>query len=81
MLNASKAFDHVNYCKLFRIMLEKNICPLYCMLFLNMYVIQKHRVRWESIHTSYFNVSNGVIQGGVIQPILFYIYIDGLLVE
>ena len=81
MLDASKAFDHVNYCKLFRILLEKNICPLYCRLLLNMYINQKLRVRWESTHSSYFNVHNGVKQGGVISPILFCIYIDSLLVE
>ncbi len=46
-----------------------------------MYVNHKVRVRWESAHSSYFNVSNGVKLGGVISPILFYIYIDGLLVE
>ncbi len=81
MLDASKAFNHVNYCKLFRILLEKNICPLYCMLILNMYVSQKLSVRWESTYSSYFNVSNGVKQGGIISPILFCICIDGLLVE
>ncbi len=81
MLDASKAFDHVNYCKLFRILREKNICLLYCRLLLNMYVNQKLRVRWKSTHSSYFNVSNGVKQGGIITPILFCIDIDGLLVE
>ncbi len=29
MLDASKAFDHVNYCKLFRILLEKKTFVLY----------------------------------------------------
>ncbi len=38
-------------------------------------------VDWGSTHSSYFNVSNGVKQGGVISAILFCIYIDGLLVE
>ncbi len=46
-----------------------------------MYVNQKLRVRWESTHSSYFNVSNGVKQGGFISPILFCIYIDGVLVQ
>ncbi len=46
-----------------------------------MYVNQKLRVRWKSTHSSYFNVSNGVKQGGVISTILFCIYIDGLLLE
>ncbi len=38
MLDDSKAFDHVNYCKLFRILLEKKLCPLYCRLLLTMYI-------------------------------------------
>ncbi len=46
-----------------------------------MYVSQNLRVRWESTHSFYVNVSSGVKQGGVILPISFYIYIDGLLVE
>ncbi len=46
-----------------------------------MYLNQKLRVRWDSTHSQYFNVSNGVKQGGVISPILFCIYIDGLLNE
>ncbi len=35
----------------------------------------------ELNHSQYFNVSNGVKQGGVISPILFCIYMDGLLNE
>ncbi len=81
MLDASKAFDNVNYCKLFRILLDKKVCPLYCRLLLNMYLNQKHRVRWNSTHSQYFNVSNGVKQEGVISPILFHIYMGGLLNE
>ncbi len=81
MLDASKAFDRVNYSKLFRILLEKKICPLYCKLLLNMHFNQKLRVRWESIHSHNFNFTNNVIQGGVISPILFCIYMDGLLHE
>ncbi len=46
-----------------------------------MYINQKLRVRWESTHSPYFNVTNGVKQGCVISPILFCIYIDGILDE
>ncbi len=83
MLDASKTFDRVNYCKLFRILLKEIICPLYCRLLLNMYASQKLRVRWESTHSyaSCFNVSNGVKQGEVMSVIVFCIYIDDLLVE
>ncbi len=81
MLDASKAFDCVNYCKLFRILLEKKLCSLYCRLLLNMYINKKLTVRWESTHSPYFDVTNGIEQGGVISPILFCIYMDGPLHE
>ncbi len=81
MLDASKAFDHINCFKLFRILLEKKLCPLYCRLLLNMYINQKLRVRWKSTYSPYFNVTNSVKQRGVISPILFCIYMDGLLHE
>ncbi len=45
MLDASKGFDHVNYCKLFPILLDKKVCPLYCRLLLNMYLNQKLSIR------------------------------------
>ena len=81
MLDASKAFDRVNYCKLFRTLADRNICPMLCRLLLNMYLNQKLRVKWESAHSPYFNVSNGVKQGGVISPILFCVYMDSLIKE
>ena len=43
-----------------------------------MYTIQECSVRWGSEHSDYFNVSNGVKQGGVISLILFSCYIDKL---
>ncbi len=46
-----------------------------------MYINKKCRVRWESTHSPYFNVTNSVKQRGVISPILFCIYMDGLLHE
>uniref|UniRef100_A0A0P4VXS2 Reverse transcriptase domain-containing protein n=1 Tax=Scylla olivacea TaxID=85551 RepID=A0A0P4VXS2_SCYOL len=80
-LDASKAFDRVNYCKLFDILLKRNVCPLICRLLLNMYVNQKLSVRWNDLLSSTFEVSNGVKQGGVISPILYCVYVDGLLTE
>ena len=34
---------------------------------------------WRDYKSEYFNVSNGVKQGGVISPIFFSLYIDPLL--
>ena len=81
LLDASKAFDRVNYCKLFRILLDRGFCPMYSRLMLNMYTSQKLRVRWKGEVSELFSASNGVKQGGVISPILFCVYMDGLLHE
>ena len=81
VLDATKAFDRVNYCKLFRILLSRNICPFICRLLLNMYINQKLRVRWGNAYSDEFTVTNGVKQGGVISPILYCVYIDGLISE
>ena len=80
-LDATKAFDRVNYCKLFRILLNRGVCPLICRLLLNMYINQKLRVKWADSYSEEFTVTNGVKQGGVISPILYCIYIDGLINE
>ena len=81
MLDASKAFDRVNYCKLFKLLLQRNISPLVLRLLVNMYTNQTLRVRWSNTVSSQFSVCNGVKQGGVLSPILFAIYTDGLLLN
>ena len=74
VLDATKAFDRVNYCKLFKILLKRNVNPLICRLLLFMYINQNLRVRWGNNYSDSFTVSNGVKQGGVISPI-FFVYI------
>ena len=81
VLDATKAFDRINYCKLFKILLDRNVSPLICRLLLNMYTNQKLRVKWANAYSSEFSVSNGVKQGGVISPLLFCVYMDGLITE
>ena len=76
LLDASKAFDRVNCCKLFAELLEGNICPLLLRLLLFMYTRQSLRVKWRNTVSSEFTVSNGVKQGGVLSPILFATYSD-----
>ena len=43
-----------------------------------MYTRQSLRVKCGNIMSSEFTVSNGVKQGGVLSPILFATYTDGL---
>ena len=74
MLDASKAFDRLNYCKLFDILMKRGVCPTICRLLLHMYTDQSITVRWNSSTSRHFTVTNGVKQGGVISPILFCVY-------
>jgi hypothetical protein len=78
-LDASKAFDKVHYCKLFSLLLARNIPALIIRLLLNIYTGQCVRVLWNGIYSGNFSVSNGVKQGGIISPILFSVYYDDVL--
>ena len=81
MLDASKAFDHVNYIRLFTLLRNKGLCPLYCRFPIVLYTNQQLFVKWNNTFCSLFCVSNGVKQGGVLSPILFNMYSDVLLLN
>lgn len=78
-LDASKAFDCVEYCKLFKLLTDRGLPSHVIRVLLNMYTGQQVRVLWNGIYSNCFSVSNGVKQGGIISPILFCIYFDVLL--
>ena len=79
LLDASKAFDRVNYIKLFEKLLKRDMCPLVMRLLLQTYIDQKLCVKWNDTSSGYFGVTNGVRQGGILSPLLFSVYIDELL--
>ena len=79
LLDASQAFDKVNYVKLFRLLIDRHVNPLVIRCLLYMYTNQSLNIKWNTCMSHYFNTSNGVKQGGVLSPILFSIYIDELL--
>ena len=79
LLDASKAFDRVNYIKLFEKLLKRDMCPLVMKLPLQTYMDQKLCVKWNDTSSGYFGVTNGVRQGGILSPLLFSVYIDELL--
>ena len=80
LLDASKAFDRVDYIMLFEKLIKKGMCPLTVRLLLSMYIKQKLQVKWNNHISHKFNVTNGVRQGGVLSPFLFSVYMDELLV-
>ena len=63
------------------------ICPIlmkFCMpvvlrILVIMYTHSSARVSWNGCLSGHFSVSNGVKQGGVLSPVLFCVYFDGLL--
>jgi len=79
-LDASKAFDRVNYCKLFRLLIDRHVPVCIVRVLQNFYTNNYVRVSWGGIVSDYFLAINGVKQGGVLSPVLFCLYIDGLLV-
>jgi len=81
MLDATKAFDRVEYTKLFKLMLSKGICFLVARVLAGLYTNQTCNVKWANNFSKSFLVSNGVKQGGILSPILFAIYMDELFAK
>jgi hypothetical protein len=77
-LDASKAFDRVNFYKLFDKLLLKRVPEIFVRLLLYWYTHQEFTVRWGHTLSECFLVSNGVRQGGVLSPSLFNVYMDDL---
>jgi hypothetical protein len=76
----SKAFDKVNYWKLFNKLLDDNIdCSLIALL-AAWYSGQKASVQWKGTFSASFSIGNGTRQGGVLSPYLFSRYIRDLIV-
>ncbi len=77
-LDASKA---VQYDKLFNLLVDHKMNPLYIRLLMSMYINQKLRVTFNGNSSEWFNVTNGVKQGGVLSPTLFGVYKDGMILQ
>ena len=81
-LDASKAFDRVDHGIPFHKLEKRGLpAPILCFL-MSWYRLQEMKIQWGSnCHSVPFNVSNGVRQGSVLSPMLFAVYLDGLLEE
>ena len=79
LLDATKAFDRIEFSRLFNILLDRKLNSVYVRCLLYMYTNQRLRIHWNGVYSNVFYVTNGVKQGGVLSPILFGLYLDKLI--
>ena len=77
-LDASKAFDRISHWCLFNKLLSRQIPKCIIKLLVYWYTNQQFAIRWGSVVSKFFMVSNGVRQGGILSPALFNVYMDDL---
>ena len=77
-MDASKAFDRVNHWLLFKKLIDRGMPLIFVRILMEWYTTQKACVRWESAVSDSFVVTNGVRQGGILSPLIFNVYMDGL---
>ena len=67
-LDAAKAFDRVSHWTLFSKLIKRNIPLVIVRIIAFWYQTQPMCIKWGKNSSTYFNVLNGVRQGGVLSP-------------
>ena len=62
VIDATKAFDRVDYYKLFPKLIKRNISPVAIRLLLNLYTSQVSRVRWNDVISVRLPIHNRYIK-------------------
>jgi len=78
-IDFSKAFDRVNYWKLFSQLLDDGIELCFVKLLAFWYSNQTLCVLWQNTVSWHFIIGNGTRQGGILSPYLFTQYVRGLI--
>jgi len=81
LLDASKAFDRVQFGKLFKLLLSRDVPHAILRILLHWYTHHSVKASWSNAISDSFSTLNGVKQGGVLSPILFTVYFDELFVR
>ena len=72
-LDATKAFDRVQYSKLFNKLIKRDICPLIIRFLLNSYVMSKSFVQWNNSKSNLYSINNDVKRGAVLSVPMFVV--------
>ena len=70
-LDASKAFDRLNRCKLLTKLENRGVAKYILRLISYEFISQYICIRWGNIYSDFFTSSNGVKQGGILSPLFF----------
>ena len=81
LLDCNKAFDKCKFDKLFQKLLDREVPPIVIRVLIFVYEEQEGCVKLVGVRSSTFKLTNGTRQGSVLSPVLFAVYLDGLLVE
>jgi hypothetical protein len=78
-LDASKAFDRLNHNILFDTLKRKKLPSFLINTLVCWYSKLVSLIKWNDAFSANFEVLCGVRQGGILSPLLFNMYVDGLL--
>jgi hypothetical protein len=71
---ARKAFDRVDYYKIFAKLIDRYISLVVIRFMLNLYTNQISRVKWNDVFSLHFPIHNGVRQNAISSPTLLFIH-------
>ena len=75
LLDLTKAFDHVKFSTMFRLLKER-IPAILLRFIIFSYTHQQCSVMWQNSRSESFLIKNGVRQGSIASPTYFNLYID-----
>ena len=75
-MDMTKAFNLLKHSLLFKKLMVSGLPVIFIRLLLHIYMMQTANVKWNGEYSSFFNLCNGVRQGGVISAILYCFYVD-----
>ena len=78
LLDASKAFDRVNYWTLFAKLIDAHAPLLIGRVLLFWYQMQQVCIKWDKSCSNFFITFNSVRQGRILSPKLFTLYVNQL---